>query len=167
MNESQLSGLDVGDVSRSDGNVTEADQSDNEMYENQLNGLCVRHERRTDDGDQLNHADPAVHKNGEHHLNGTSDDDEPPEIEFIAVQPKIEPLLAKNTEMLGAALAPKTGDGEKIVFKLLNSKKFPKPMQANEYGLIKRENDVVSGNIPFLESVTHYGLEIVKIIYII
>jgi hypothetical protein len=47
-------------------------------------------------------------------------------------------------------------DEIKDSFQILGDKGFPKPIAADVYALIKRENDPFSGNIPYRESVSSY-----------
>jgi hypothetical protein len=72
-----------------------------------------------------------------------------PEVLFFIANEQNDEFLA---DILGDPLAPPVIDNEEddeIVFNVLGNKGFPLPFLDNDYGLIKQENDVISGNLPF------------------
>lgn len=78
--------------------------------------------------------------------------------EYIAVEPKIEILEynEENNEMIGIILNDVLPDEEDddIIEIGVNENGFPVPFISNEFDLIKQENDIISGKIPFKPSVS-------------
>jgi hypothetical protein len=109
--------------------------------------------------------------NGDGHADGGETDDDSfqdvPKMELTRVQINTEnqelfDLIIDDDPVDPLAIPPNIkasdsdgDDGEPIELVVIGDKGFPMPIVEDDHGLIKRENDIFSGNKPYKELVSH------------